>query len=104
MLHKKPNKGGSVSSFTRASPAAAVDALDDLALLELGLGHAADAVGGEVGVARLDAAQAAEVLVALLLPLGDQVLVGDLVLHAVVVQLCNKWHKEFQNRELHWLK
>jgi len=87
LLHKKPNKGGSVSSLTRASPAAAVDALDDLALLELGLGHAADAVGGEVGVARLDAAQAAEVLVALLLPLGDQVLVGDLVLHAVVVQL-----------------
>ena len=42
-----------------------MDALDDLALLELGLGHAADAVGGEVGVARLDAAQAAEVLVAL---------------------------------------
>ena len=103
LLHKKPNKGGSVSSLTRASPAAAVDALDDLALLELGLGHAADAVGGEVGVARLDAAQAAEVLVALLLPLGDQVLVGDLVLHAVVVQLCNKWHKEFQNRKLHWL-
>ena len=80
-----------------------MDALDDLALLELGLGHAADAVGGEVGVARLDAAEAAEVLVALLLPLGDQVLVGDLVLHAVVVQLCNDGHEKLQNMQLDWL-
>ena len=80
-----------------------MDALDDLALLELGLGHAADAVGGEVGVARLDAAEAAEVLVALLLPLGDQVLVGDLVLHAVVVQLCKKRQEKLQNMQLDWL-
>ena len=80
-----------------------MDALDDLALLELGLGHAADAVGGEVGVARLDAAEAAEVLVALLLPLGDQVLVRDLVLHAVVVQLCKLRRGLFYNKEVHWL-
>ena len=67
-------------ALPRASPASAVHALDDLALLQLVLGHPADAVGGEVGVPRLDAAQAAQVLVALLLPLGYQVGVGDLVL------------------------
>ena len=71
-----------------AAPTAAMDALHDLALLQLVLGHAADAVGGEVGVSGLDAAEAAEVLVALLLPLGDQVAVGDLLLDAVVVELC----------------
>ena len=60
--------------------------LDDLSLLELGLWHPADAVGREVGVPGLDASQAAQVLVALLLPFGDQVAVGDLVLQAVVVQ------------------
>ena len=64
-----------------------MDALHDLALLQLVLGHAADAVGGEVGVPGLDAAEAAQVLVALLLPLGDQVGVGHLVLQAVLVQL-----------------
>lgn len=67
--------------------AAAVHALDDLALLELGLGHAAHAVRAEVGVPGLDALQAAQVLVALLLPLGDQVRVGDLFVDAKVVQL-----------------
>ena len=64
-----------------------MDALDDLALLQLRLRHAADAVRREVRVPGLDASEAAEVLVALLLPLGDQVLVGDLVPQAVVVQL-----------------
>ncbi len=75
----------------RAPPAAAVDAFDDLPLLQLGLGHPADAVGGEVGVPGLNAAQATEVLVALLLPLGDQVGVRYLVLQAVVVQF---WKRE----------
>jgi hypothetical protein len=70
-----------------APPAAAVDALHDPALLQLVLRHPADAVGGEVGVPGLDTAQAAQVLVALLLPLGDQGRVGDLLLDAVVVQL-----------------
>ena len=52
-----------------------MDALHYPPLLQLALGHAADAVGGEVGVPGLDAAQAAQVLVALLLPLGYQVAV-----------------------------
>ena len=67
--------------------AAAVDAFNGFAFLELGLGHAAHAVGAEVGVARLNAAQTAQVLVALLLPLGDQVGVGDLLAQTVVVEL-----------------
>jgi hypothetical protein len=64
-----------------------VDALHDPPLLQLVLRHAADAVGGEVGVPGLDAAQAAQVLVALLLPLGDQCRVGYLLPDAVVIQL-----------------
>lgn len=57
-------------------------------LLQLLLGDPADAVSGEVGVTRLNTAQTAEVLIALLLPLGDQVGVGDLLTQHVVVQLC----------------
>jgi hypothetical protein len=45
--------------------AAAVDALDNLSLLHLGLGHPADAHRPEVGVPGLDAPEAAEVLIAL---------------------------------------
>ena len=76
-----------------------MDALDDLALLQLRLRHPADAVRREVGVPSLDASEAAEVLVSLLLPLGDQVLVGDLVLQAVVVQLCNIYNKVVSFRQ-----
>ncbi len=70
----------------RATPASTMYALDDFAFFQLGLGNAANAVGGEVGISCLDAAQTAQVLVALLLPLGDQVAVGDLLLEAIVVQ------------------
>ena len=40
-----------------------MDTLNDLALLELALGHATDACRAEVGVTRLNATQAAQVLV-----------------------------------------
>ena len=60
-----------------------MDALNYPALLQLALGHAADAVGGEVGVAGLDAPEAAQILVALLLPLGNQVWVGNLLLRFI---------------------
>ena len=64
-----------------------MDALHDPPLLQLVLGHPADAVGGEVGVPGLDAPQAAQVLVALLLPLRDQVRVCNLLPDAVVVEV-----------------
>lgn len=60
---------------------------------QLALGDSADAVGSKVGVSRLDAAQAAQVLVALLLPLGNQVLVGVAFFYAVLVQLCQGGRK-----------
>ena len=63
-----------------ATPASTVDTLYYPALLQLVLGHPADAVGGEVGVPGLDTPQAAEVLVTLLLPLGDQGRIGNLLL------------------------
>jgi hypothetical protein len=50
-----------------------MDALDDLSLFQLRLGHATNAVCTEVCVASLDASQAAEVLVSGLFPFGYQV-------------------------------
>jgi len=64
-----------------------VGALDNPSHFQLALWDSADAVGSEVGVSCLDAAQAAQVLISLLLPLGDQVLVCVPLLYAVVIQL-----------------
>ena len=75
-----------MTTLSRTSSTAAMDALHDPALLQLALRHAADAVGGEVGVPGLDAPEAAQVLVALLLPLGDQVAICNLLLDAILVQ------------------
>lgn len=72
--------------LTGASSAAAMNALDDLSLLQLRFRDSADAVGSEVGVARLDASQAAEILVAGLLPLGYQGSVSDALFQAVFVE------------------
>ena len=76
-----------IPTLSRASATPAVNALDYPALLQLTLGHAADAVGGEVGVSGLDAPEAAQIFIALLLPLGDQVPVRDLLLDAEIIQL-----------------
>lgn len=74
-------------SSARASSASTVSALNDPSNFQLALGDSANAVSSKVGVSCLDAAQAAQVLVALLLPLGYQVLVCIAFLYAVVVQL-----------------
>ena len=84
-------KGRQSASFrvhfsSRAPLTAAMDALNHAFLLHLGFGHAADAVGPEVGVPRLDAAEAAETFKARLFPLGHQILVGNVLLQAVLVQ------------------
>ena len=47
-----------------------MNALDNFALFEFLFGDPANAVGGEVCVSGLNAPKAAQVLVALLLPLG----------------------------------
>lgn len=54
---------------------------------QLAFGDPADAVGPKVGVPSLDAAQAAEVLIALLLPLCNQVFVSVALLDAVLIEL-----------------
>lgn len=71
----------------RTSPATAANTLYVLVLLEPCLGHAADARRVEVCLLGLDAAQAAQLLVALLLPLCDEHGVGVAVLEQPVVQL-----------------
>lgn len=55
---------------------------------QLCLGDSADAVGSKVGVSGLDATQATQILIALLFPLGNQVLVCIPFLYTVIIQLC----------------
>lgn len=65
---------------------------------QLALGNSADAIGSKVGVSCLDATQAAQVLVALLLPLGNQVLICIAFLYTVLIQLCQETRTERQHR------
>ena len=88
--------------LTRAASAATVDTLDNPSLLQFVLGHAADAVGCEVRVTSLEvwswcycpnvvwsischlnAAQAAKILIALLLPFCNQVGICNLLLEVI---------------------
>lgn len=63
-----------------------MNALNNTALLQFRFRHAANAVRTEIGVARLNATQTAQILVARLLPFGNQIRVGDLLAYAVLVQ------------------
>ena len=83
----------------RAAPAATVDTLNNPPLFQFVLGHTADAVGRKIGVtglkivvmihvlnfwsSHLDAAQAAEIFIALLLPFCNQVGICNLFLKIV---------------------
>lgn len=71
----------------RAARAAAMNASKLTPCVAILAGHATEAARAEVGVARLYAAEAAQILVARFLPLGYQIGVGNLLLEAVVVQL-----------------
>lgn len=75
----------SVGRGAAAAPAA--DALNVLVVLESRLWHAADAGRVEVCLVGLDAAQAAQLLVALLLPLGNEKGISVAVLEQPLVQL-----------------
>ena len=84
---ENPLSNPTTSITARTPPTPATHALDAFALLQLRLGHPTYARRVEVGLLGLDAAQAAQLLVALLLPLGDQARVRVPVLQQVVVQL-----------------
>lgn len=73
-------------NLTRTSSASTVGALNDSSHFQLALGNSADTVGSKVGVSCLDTAQAAQVFVALLLPLGNQVLVCVTFLYTVLIK------------------
>lgn len=73
--------------LARTSSASTVGALDDPPNFQLALRDSADAVGSKIGISRLDAAQAAQVFVALFFPLRNQVLVCVSFLYTVLVQL-----------------
>ena len=75
------------ASLSRAASAATVNALHNSSLLQLTLGNSTDAVCGKVCVSRLNASQTTQILVALLLPLGYQIAVSNLLFDAKLVQL-----------------
>jgi len=62
-----------------------MNALDNPSLLQLSFRDPADAVGAEIGISGLDAAQTAEVFIPRLLPLGDQILIGDFLIETEVI-------------------
>ena len=64
-----------------------MDALHNSSFLQFALGNSTDAVGRKVGISRLNASQATQILVTLLLPLGYQVAVSNLFFDAKLVQL-----------------
>ena len=77
-----------VRRITRAAPAApTVSALHDLPGFQIFAGNPADASGAKVGVLRLNAAQAAQLIVSHLAPLRNQRVVGVLFTAAIVKQL-----------------
>lgn len=78
---------GSLSVSPRTASASTVSAFNDSPHFQFAFGHSTDAVGSEVGVPRLDAPQAAEVLITLFLPLCNQVFVSVPFLDAVFIKL-----------------
>jgi len=74
-------------ALTRTSSTSAVDALYNFTFFKLRFRHSTDAVRAVVGVVRLNAAQTAQILIARLLPLCNQILVGYVLLYTVLVQL-----------------
>lgn len=69
-----------------ATSASAVNTLHDLALLQFAFWDTANTIGAKVCVPCLNTSQAAEVFIALLPPLGNQVLICYFFLQAVIVQ------------------
>jgi len=64
----------------RAASTSAANTFDGLVFFEVLAGYSANARGVEIGFLGLNAAEAAELLIALLLPLGDQVPISVAVL------------------------
>lgn len=64
-----------------------MNALDDLSLFKLRFRHSADAVRSEVCVSRLNAAQAAKILISRFLPFSDQIRIGDAFFQTILVKL-----------------
>lgn len=73
--------------LTRTSSASTVGAFNDPSNFQLALGDSADTVGSKIGISSLDATQAAQILIALFLPLGNQVLVCISFLYTVLIEL-----------------
>lgn len=87
MICERRNAPRNCKSSSRAAATSAMHALDNLALLQLRFGHTTDAVGAEVRVTRLNAPQAAEILISRFLPLCNQISVSNFLLQTILVEL-----------------
>lgn len=67
--------------------ASAVLALYFLLVIQVCLGHTTDAAGPELTVTLLDALEAAELLVARFLPLGDELGIAEALCNQILIQL-----------------
>ena len=76
-----------IGNLSRTSMTSTMNTLDDFSLLELSLGHTAHTIRSEIGVTRLNAPQAAQILISGLFPLGDEISIGYLLVDAIVVEL-----------------
>jgi len=85
LMQQKHDPVSNISA--RTSSASTVGAFNDPSNFQLAFGDPADAVGSKVGVTRLDATQTAQILVALLLPLGNQILICVAFFYTVLIKL-----------------
>jgi len=87
---KKPFSGNiqttSPSYSSGTSAASAMNAFHHFAFFKLALRHSTNAVRLKVGVPSLDTTKAAQILIALLLPFGDQVRICYSFFHTIVIQ------------------
>ena len=60
--------------------------LDNLAFLELCFRHTTYTIGAKVGVSCLNALEATQILVALFLPFGNQIGIGDFFVNTEIVK------------------
>lgn len=63
-----------------------MNTLDYSSLFQFGLRHATNAIGAEIGVARLNASKTAQVLVTGFLPFCDEIGIGNFLGNAIVIK------------------
>lgn len=76
-----------IEHLSRTSMTSTMNTLDDFSLFQLCLRDTTHTIRSEIGVTRLNAPQAAQILISGLFPLGDEISIGYLLVDAIVVEL-----------------